>query len=553
MSNTNFKVLASAGNQALYPSGQPLFATAVPENPLVPPRPLQKAGQLSFFDPIKGESVGSGDVAAMNEIGIALGIGPRIGGPATELRMVIYDALHIEGIEYLSVEGPRCASSPSGRLLINCVQCDEPVMVNIRYRNSNTESSKDMGQWNTITLDAKKVCNSCGDCTAEDVSAAVACALADNLRLKKPNYSQPAGNFSAMSPLVEEVVRITAITADQKGYDFCLNPITNACGECIKLTAIIGVKWATVGEDSDVITYFEYTVDPDDTTKTFTDQVDSIIDQINADMLTKGLRGRAYRASTGNANTCCPIKIRIISCTDVVLLTGEEGDTDDVDPCNEPASILTPITINSDCVDCGDSGSSSKTFSAGIELSFILPDTKLGCVPDSNGISWYGIDYDIEVIGVPDGEWMWIEDNELVLPANTGYQWMQIELQQEVGGVGRNQDYYHLTKGYYGELTDSSRAKNLTVQGTKSYCAFTLGGGTIRQTFVSNGAFFKGKWEQHILIPSADSNTSTPFQTMLNAIAQRGKFVIKGANNCKSGDDVIAKTYLTAVTGMQKD
>lgn len=554
MSNVGFKVLASSGDQAIYTAGQPIWSTPAVEHPNAEILPLVKAGQFAFFDPLTGVSVNAGALASMNEVGICVGVGPRIGGPSKSLRMVIYDSLQINSIEYATVQPPRCATNPRGRLLINCISCDQPVGLTIRYRNSDTENSKDVNSWNRIDLTAKSVCNMCGDCTTADVSKAIACALEDSMKLKKPNYDIPSGDFPYINR-DNPIVKITSIVAGQKGYNFCLNPVTAACGECIKLNAIIGIRWKnadTSGETpEDIDTFFTNTVDPADTTKSFVDQLGTIVDQINADILANNFAGRAYLGH-GNQNTCCPNTLRIISCFDVVLLGGTQGSPTPINPCNTPANLLASQTIANACKDCGDNADTTKSFAGGLEIFFDLTDVTTGCLLDSGGRSFFGIEYNVEVTGIAPGEWMWIEDEELVLPENTGYQWMHIEAMQEVGGVGREEDYYNLSRGWYGEVVGSSRIKNLMAQGTESYCSFTLGGGTVRQTFVSNGSFFRGKWEQHFLIPSKDDTTIAGFQAYHAAMLSRDTVIVKGALNCKVDDDLLEGDFEDAVVGQPR-
>jgi len=547
MQNVGFKKLVSSGNQVLYPADTPVFS--VPTTSFgAPAKPLVKAGQWVWYNPETGVSVGSGALATMNQVAIGVGVGPHVGGPADFLQTCIYDAIDINGIDYSTVSPPRCAGAPSGRLLFDCLNCDSDIAVKIRYRNNNTEQFKDLNQWDHITLYASKACPSCDACTTADYSLAYACALEESLKVKPADFSKPTGSYGIpVSPTVP--LSVTRISTGMTKYAFCLNPVVTTCSNCIKLDAIIGVRWVGIGEeDADVDTFFTNTVDPSDSTKTFKDQIDLIIDQINADMAAKSLLGKAYRTH-GAANNCCPEKISIISCSAVKLLGGTEEEAVAIDPC-ATGNMLAAVPIEAPCIGCDDEApATTKTYAAGIEIAFDLEDYMCGCDIDLPGKAFHSIEYDVEVIGMDRAHYAWVEDQAMVMPQNSGYQLMHMELSEEIGGQGRNFDYYTLVRGWYGETIKTSRIKNLLTQCGDSYCVFTLGGGTLYSGISVQGDQYKPRWTQLFVIPSKDTATLTPFQTMYNAMLAQSKIPYK--SNTQSCYVDAALITASRITGRQ--
>ena len=500
-----YKVLASAGNQAVYAGGLPVWST--PNSPFEKARPLVPVGQWVYFNPDTGVSLALADVPTVDRLAIGVAVGTHVGGVADALRLTSYDMISLCDINYASAEPPRCPQAPKVRVLYECVDCHDDVAIKVRWRNNLTENNLSMNQWDEFTHFAKEVCATCGGCSPADVSDAVSCGLVKSGEDQPYKYGKE-GSWGYL-PKPPKPYTMRRIRAGEVTYQYCLNPVANACAECVVIPAITGMTY-TDGTGLHTVN-FTGSVNPANTTQSYLQQVDWIISQINNVISAWG--GKASKESGGEKNTCCPEKLNVSSCYPFTLL-GDQGLT--INTCAVVQPNLT-APFSAQCRDC-TVPANTRTFVAGVEIEFHLDANDCSCHPNILGKMSYGIEYDIEVFGIPNGSYTIVEDQAAVYPENFGFQWMTKEFGQEVGGQGREESYYNSYDAWFGQPMKDSKINGLMSVCTTPYCSFVLGH-TIEQSNISvQGDVYKPRWESKFIIPSTDSVTLTSFQLYYNAM-----------------------------------
>jgi len=522
--NYGFKVTTLQGNMALYAAGLPIYNN--PKDPFTKPKPKVRAGQGVFFDLETGLSLAPADLATRNYVGIGVGVGPMIGGPADFMQLTAFDMFDLCGVEYINSQAPVCAQAPSGRLLMECVDCNQDIAVKVRYRNNTTQQYKGENVWDEFTMYANKACDQCNNCTDPgDVCSAVTCLLEASL---KPtiNLKMPSNIFMPKYP-ANIPFFVNKIQTGQLLYPFCLGPLSTTCAECVQLDAIIGINIGGTNY------FFTDTTTVNDPTKTWISQLDYIVEQINDQFKTLGIAGSATYIHGGD-NNCCQKKLTILSCQAVTLIGGTQLVPTVIATCSPAVDPFAAVSIPEQCLTCVPGAPAPKVYSCGLNIQFDLEQYLCSCNPDVPGMEYFGIEYQIEVIGMKPGTWRWIEDTPSVLPNNNGYQWMLKNLAQENGGIGRNYDNYTLVRGWFGQPIGSSKVANLSVFSNcrESYCSWTMGLRPLQSNGTAAGDKYGPRWEQHFLMASKDTVTIASWMPYLVQIASRSNCPYKTAPLC---------------------
>lgn len=502
-----YKVLASAGNQAVYGAagGVPIYAT--PSTPFEKARILIPAGNWAFFDPETSNTLSIAQIPTVNRVGIAVGVGKYVNGPSDNLRMTSYDFVSLCDIYEANVEPPRCPQVPKARVLFECLNCYDDVAIKVRWRNNNTEQNLGNNQWDEFTHYAKDICAACSNCSPADVSAAIACKLVESGEDQPYKYGKEGSWGYLPKPTKPYTVR--RIAANELTYQYCLNPVANACAECVVVPAITGFTYTNGAGLQTVI--FNGTTNPSNPAQTYLEQVDWVISQIN-DVI-KDWGGKASKESGAEKNTCCPEKLNISSCFPITLL-GQGAIL--IPTCNVVNPNLSAPN-SAQCKDC-TVPAATRTFAAGIEIEFHLDANECGCAPDILGKMSYGLEYDIEVFGIKSGSYAIVEDQATIIPENFGFQWVVKEFGQEIGGVGREEAYYNNYDAWFGQPMKDSKLLAIMSQCRTPYCSFHLGHSIEQSNISVQGDTYKPRWRSIFNIPSTDSVTLASFQDHFNAM-----------------------------------
>jgi hypothetical protein len=523
-----YKVLASAGNQAVYGAagGVPVYAD--PSNPFKKARVLVPAGNYVFFNPDTNTTLSIAQIPTVDRIAIGVGVGPYVNGPSESLRLTSYDFVELCNINRANAEPPRCAQAPKVRVLYECVDCHDDVAIKVRWRNNNTEQNLSENQWDEFTHFAKETCAACGGCSPVDVSDAVSCKLVQSGEDQPYKYGKE-GSWGYLKkpsrPYTMRRIRTGEIT-----YQYCLNPVANACAECVVVPAITGFTYDAGAGPQQVL--FNGTTNPSNPTQTYLEQVNWVIDQINAVIAAWG--GKASKETGAEKNTCCPEKLNISSCYPITLL----GDQQVVIPTCAVVNPNLTAPFSAQCRDC-TVPANTRTYVAGVEIEFHLDPNECSCHTNILGKMSYAIEYDIEVFGIPKGSYQIVEDQAVIVPENFGFQWIVKEFGQETGGLGREEAYYNSYDQWFGQPMKDSKQEALMSQCRTPYCSFHLDHSVELSNISVSGDSYKPRWGSIFLVPSTDTVALASFQDHFNAMLTSRNCPVKTQVRCWDGNAII--------------
>lgn len=522
------KVIASSGNQSLYPSGNPVFTND--GSPLVAP------GQIVVFDPTRNLSLGNTVTPAANRrIAIGVGVG-RNGARARSIRLGFGDAVWADGLLSVTSEPPRCGTPQVVDMLFRCSPSDTAFSVNIRVENDKTQNQYPFGKSGVWTHTVKSGTPPCDGCSTADYSREVACKLAD--AINQTNVTNNPLKTSTFYGTRSRELFYEAVALYQSSEVFCFNPVSGACStEC---DAVSRVKALKISEGDAI--EFTNSANPADSSQTLLEQLDNIVKQINEIFAESG-DAKGHAVLTKGVGNCCPWRLEINHC----LAIGEVTLLDDQDQAITPCATFSPLAavpVVDNCPDCPVE-SSTTTYLAGVRL-ISKPkqlDYPRGKYPPNPAVGYYG--QTISITGTEGFEDVFYRTvQEPTLPENLGYQWHAREYLGDItGGTGRDFERFHDLEGPLQLPRLGSPASNTIVDQFENYCSYNI---AHRLPFTDGqpGTGVQGpRGITSILIPAGDSVTRSEFEALLNNYITSAAFGFQSVT-C-SGDQDQDAAYAT--------
>lgn len=494
------KIIATKGNQSVYPSGNAVFG---PDG-----KPLVLPGQLVVFDMKKNESLGNTVTPAANQF-ITIGVGVAGKTGQTEyIRSLFGDMIWANGILSVTAEPPRCGIPKVIDLLYKCTDFDTDYSVTVKVENDTTQNQYPFGHDATFTNTVRTSLPPCDDCSSAHQALQLSCKLADAIN-EDGLLSAPTQTSTFYGNRVRERW-YTAVPLYTQSDVYCLDLADNACETC---TSVTNLKNITFQGESAVA--FTNNVDPNDPTKTLAGQLQGIVDQINAAFEASTV-ARGHAVLTGGTGACCPFRLEINHC----MAPGEVVIDDSADNPLTPCATFTPLAavpVDSGCQDCPPVAN-NVTYTGGVRLISQprpLPYRNDG-FPAVDGPGYF--DQDIQIFAGTGFEEVYYRTvQEVVSPENLGFQWHQREYFSDMtGGMGRGFDRFNSNTGKLYLPREKSPASNTIVDPLESYCSYHI---THRNPFNTGSPGFGvqgARGTSTILIPKGDTTTQSDFEAIIN-------------------------------------
>lgn len=528
--NAITKHIVTAGDYNLVPRDQALFDCPDCEgdgSKFFNVAPGQLVAYTISATTLQPVTVDSTDIAALTgHLYIGVGVDTDGDGAADDVRLLAGERLENCLLDEVSVSAPVCGQPQILAAYLDCVKCWENYTVNFRYSDQQTRSyGLTRADQEEITVSFSTDCSSCDDCPATANCEEVICKMVDGLN-QEFDLTINQNGVSLPYPDRKQDVRpkpYRAVRLHEYWRVFCLTPdaVSCDCDNCDTVPVITGIR---LGGDIYDITG---NLNPADNTQTFIGQLKNVAQQIECHINTVvgPKTGFAFVAG-GGPDSCCPIQLHVVSCSEDFQLLGESNAEIDVCDAIEP---YPGFANTSTCVNCGDSPLADTVPTCGLAVIIEQPDVDCGCYV-TKPLAFYGRVGELSFIKDIDSFAPVLKATELLaprLPENFGA-WIQwLEYAQETGGRGRQYRDVNAQQGFLGEPDAVSRAKNgpMFANCSKSYCTYFLGHNMERKSLTKSIAY--NRLSSFIHIPSDDFNTLLDWETLFNAV------LTKGASTCK--------------------
>lgn len=519
------KIIATCGNNGLYPAGLDVFDDE--GHVLVPPN------TLAIWDVVTKKSLGPAITVASNErIVISVGI------DEWSMRSSFNDMIYGNSIQAATAEASKCGVPQIVDLFYDCVNCGDDYTVNVTVDNNTVKNQFPYNKKATYSASVSLDCCACDSCPSGIDARALSCALKDSFDEKRA----PLTKRSTHIPSRNNVYPKGFTTHILYGGDtplalttkvFCINTVKDVCtGDCIHAnTALTNISFTdiTLPVPALVNVPLTFTVDPANPTMTFLYQLTSVANQI-----TKALKGNGSAVITKGFGKCCPYRLEVNTCFADFAITGQV-------PCEEYNPFTTPITLDPACKDCGPTP--TKAFTQGLRFIADPVEFTCKCTPNLNPI--YDKGNKIEVFpakGFACGQWAVREVQKGALPENLGYDWIMRDYMSDNGGMGRGHDGYEWTNyGAAGYPLDRGRSGGIgrCVSCAGTYCSYVLEHSIPHNDVTVHGHAHATRGRTIVLIPSEDAITRAEFETAINSYITSSGSPMKQSILCSVDQDQI--------------
>jgi hypothetical protein len=498
------QVIATGGDQALYPAGQPVRLKSKTWGPRV--------GQPVLWDPILNESFAPADIPTKKKFKISVGVGNGSPGSLADRLVTIGGAefdLCKDEVDIDFTE-PSCGAGPVWDIAFGCPQPNASYAFAVHYRDAYTKVLYGgEGEIEYYFKGSTGLNVGCDECLPTTDCFEMACKIEQDINEKSGKIYVPGiGNLDNTETLYMPI-SAAVIPAGTKVYHACLAPVDNGCDTCAALTGLESLTLDATTETELVIDLTPFN-NMDDLTdlQTLKNLEDYLWEQ------GKDKRLRVW-IDSGEGNCCC-WKITIISCAATVDLVDINGAVvlEEEDP-------FTDIELKKNCLNCGEV---APTFTPQCLIRLHVDTLMLPCscgLPgdEQNYINTRKTIERITFLGDD-----WVKDNFFAVEKTkggraegTGYQYVNAALRHNYrGGDGSNWYYgghrygMHGTPMKYHQIID---AKNNVVC-EQTYCANNI---RFRR---SGSGWTMNKWDHtnvahaRLLIPNGDSTTAAAMQSI---------------------------------------
>lgn len=488
--------LTTKGNLPLVPSGQDVISSVKGQLYNF------EAGRLIIYDPTTGKTLDAGGIATAKAIRVGVGHNPSGGYMATEIRHLGSKDIDLcrTGID-AKVEGPSCATPQVVDLEFACTFTGTDYSVQFDVDDWLRRSYFKEGQYGTLLYSMRSEIKGCENCSDEENCNQLACQLAAKVNNK---FVEHFPNTSKLGLNTDKPGHgLWAVQKFEKSWSFNLS-VTDC--------AVKGLKEFTASDGVSVT--FVNAVHPSDGTVTPLEQLQTVIDQINAAIEGKG---SAYLKRKG----CCEYSIEINTC--LTTLAMKYHDDASVDSSNEDA--FSAFTESDLCDGCD--APESNTYTCGIRV-FVDP-LELPChceYPNGNPPSYYG--RTVKIVPVGDGwnntPFRTVEVEKQEVWRGTGFQVQLNEYKQSVGGEGFG---YELGMDYTdGNLPipnpGSAAAEASVAKCDDMYCVWSLVTLDAMPGHSHSRLVHNSQTVNWVNIPYEDDTTIGDFEGALTALKARG-------------------------------
>ncbi len=520
-------IVVAKNNYPLYPADQDVFDSTSG-------RPLVVPGQLVIYDPKTLKSLGPGITVATNDrIVVGVGFDKDGSGMSSTIRKVFGDQLWGWEVQAATAEPSRCGTPQITDLLFKCPVPGETYSFNVQVEDDRTQNEYPYNRPATYTFSYTAPHEgACEDCDFSLNCSTIVCGLIDSVRGK-------AGSTSALkqSVFVKRSLRrdqtqdlpFHVVRLFNQSKTYCLNPITDACQDCLWVDAITGFTYTDENSVLQNVT-FTNTVDPTDNTRTIQGQLQSVTSQINARL---GANGHAV--TTKGAGTCCTVSLEVNTCFTDFTLLGAGAVV--IVPCSN-VNPFDPITVENACTNCTPANS-TVTYDCGIRIIAKPVDLECNCqFPPNTPKGYLGRVMRVEPIGgFGLGQFYVAEVQKATLPENTGYEWQNREYASAVGGSGRGHNPFNDHVGRIGLPLAGDRANSVSAKCNEAYCSYAIEHAIPNTDTGVHGRHTAARGRSVILIPGSDAVTRAEFEAIINPYLTSSNCPIKAVITCNSDQD----------------
>lgn len=543
-------VLTTGGNQSIFAAGKPVFVCGA-DGQYTLNTIFHK--QMVIYDHSTNVSLGPGsDITDADRIVIAVGKDTNGDGLADVLIKPYGDSIWGCNIQAATAEPPRCGVEPIVDLFYKCVHCNEKFGVTVTVEDDTTQNQYPYKRPSAYNFSVSTDCCACDACDNAIDADKLTCALVD--QINNGGYLTNPRNQSVFTKLAKKKPNLPFYAVrlfgghDRASLDYCLDPVTGTCGDCLNIEGIKGLTF-THPVDGAVDITFTNTINPADETLSLQAQLPNIVRQINEAL---GKFGHAVFTSalSGTGRPCCSYHLQVNTCvTDFQLIDDEDGE---IEPCLE-SDPFASITLPNNCPTCDSPADGTYDPVAGIRFIAKPVDIDCNCDFPPDTVRGY-LGRDIKVYpssGFACGSTYVKQTQAAKLPENLGYEWKWREYTTDNGGSGRDHNPWGmdphgafglpLRRGV-GSYNGGSRAYATMSVCKETYCSYILEHSIPKQDIGVHGNSHASRGRTVILIPSGDSVTRTEFEAILNPYLVSSGCPIKRTITCASDQDQIEQT-----------
>lgn len=501
---TRENLLVAKGNYGLPTLNTPLYQTDGSIS-LMP-------GQLGIFSSKTHKAVDATNIAAQDNIYIAIGMDMDGDGVSDQIRKVAGENLNKRQISKVSAEPPRGACPEIQDFMFDCTDCGTDYGIKIQV--DSTDLHLYAAPYQLFTYPVNIITDPCDDCTEDCTPTAHACEEIVCKLIDQINRKSLYADGSTKTNLVPnnfpfEVERLySTITS------FTLPCVEDTCGKgfiCALDEIVINNDANTPGPD---ITLTVPATLANGDGYMLIGQIKLLENALNALLVEEGIPGK-FHVEQKCTDSCYTVSLNSCALLVKATLVGGTG-------CDDPIVLnptQTPLVVNTvaNCAGCTDAAVSTKEYTCGIRVISKLPARECGCFPplEYNASNFSKISV-FPTSGFKAGQWAsnYVQSVKMAEGQGVDLRWR--EYKQQPGGVGRNYDMYNTTYGRWS--AQGFRVKNSVTAECVPYCQYILQhfNTTNSATIAAISTTWNAQFLSTVAIPEKDTATQTAFEAVLN-------------------------------------
>jgi hypothetical protein len=484
MYQNRINYLVSTNNYPLVPANTVLFNQDGSLN-IVP-------GQLGIFDANTHTAVST--FTDVKDIYLAVGVDTNGDGVAEEVRKSASTLYGCSGLE-ASAEGPQGECPEIWDFLFDCTTCEKDYGIKVQIESTHQAPYFHPEHLPTYPFNVITECCGCDECTTEHNCNEIVCKILEQIHPTKNDMNHH---------MVKRDFDFTAERLYPTISHLALPCTTGECGGeyLCKLDSVTVVNNGT--------TYVIPTtvVNPTLPGTMLIGQVKVLENQLNAGLTTNNIPGK-FHVTQKCSNTC--FEITLNSCAEITAASFS-GCTATI-TTEHPLTVTTPT----ECNDCTDAGTTSKTYSCGIRFIGKIIPQECGCFPPVEYTMNRGTRLRVfPTTGFECNSWATNQIQQLQYAENQGVDIRWEEYKQEIGGTGRAYAPQIMTVGklgaHLGRMTESINAKCVP------YCSYSFKHLTNRRfNEYGTGTPWHSILYSVVEIPESDSTTRSEFEAAINS------------------------------------
>lgn len=470
-------ILVTANNYALVTAGTKLYNADGSINIL--------PGQLGIYDAANHTALGT--AVSKNKVYFAVGVDTNGDGIADTIRKSAGEELVKCKFDSATAEPPRGECPEIWDFMFDCTTCEAEYGIQVKVDSPEFAPFFADEMYPTYPFNITTDCCGCELCTTEHNCNEVVCKFVDAIN-QTTNNGPSKNTIKKDLPFVAE--RLFANV-----YTIQLPCIDGNCGK----TYLEALESITINGVTTPITI----ADPNNANQMLIGQIKLLENQLNT-ILTQGTV-RIYQKCS---DTCYEIMIN--TCDTVTAVAGK------VTP-SLPVVVTHPLTVTTEtnCTDCEDAGTTTKTYPCGIRLISKMFPVDCGCFPPKRYIGTRYTKLGVyPTTGFSCNNFKTNQVQTVTLSEGKGVDLRWREFMQETGGAGRNYDPYVQSFGKFG--VHSERMSSSILSQCIDYCVYSLRHHSSSNPEAPLGPTYNSILQTTLIIPSTDSTTMEQFETAFN-------------------------------------